>query len=159
MATINKSALQQVVTVVSNKRIGAYHQILLNVGDVVKSCRPGNFVAIRVGGESSKMILRRAFAISRVSDISQYGGTMELIVAPHGSGKFMQQKPWAGLSIALFKFLVVWVTAKNYPSSGITAMQGSTAFMTVQAKFTVALSQKRRSKRARAPSIHSNSPL
>lgn len=86
MATINKSALQQVVTVVSNKRIGAYHQILLNVGDVVKSCRPGNFVAIKVGGESSKMILRRAFAISRVSDNSQYGGTMELIVAPHGSG-------------------------------------------------------------------------
>jgi dihydroorotate dehydrogenase electron transfer subunit len=86
MATINKSAVQQVVTVVSNKRIGAYHQILLNVGDVVKSCRPGNFVAIKVGGESSKMILRRAFAISRVSDNSQYGGTMELIVAPHGSG-------------------------------------------------------------------------
>lgn len=86
MATINRSALQQVVTVVSNKRIGAYHQILLNVGDVVKSCRPGNFVAIKVGGESSKMILRRAFAISRVSDNSQYGGTMELIVAPHGSG-------------------------------------------------------------------------
>jgi dihydroorotate dehydrogenase electron transfer subunit len=86
MATINKSALQQVVTLVSNKRIGAYHQILLNVGDVVKNCRPGNFVAIRVGGDSSKMILRRAFAISRVSDNSQYGGTMELIVAPHGSG-------------------------------------------------------------------------
>ena len=71
MATINKSAIQQVVTVVSNKRIGAYHQILLNVGDVVKSCRPGNFVAIKVGGDSSKMILRRAFAISRVSDNSQ----------------------------------------------------------------------------------------
>ena len=86
MATINKNALQQIVTIVSNKRIGAYHQILLNVGDIVKSCRPGNFVAIRVGGESSKMILRRAFAISRVSDNSQYGGTMELIVAPHGSG-------------------------------------------------------------------------
>ena len=86
MASINKNAVQQIVTVVSNKRIGAYHQILLNVGDIVKSCRPGNFVAIRVGGESSKMILRRAFAISRVSDNSQYGGTMELIVAPHGSG-------------------------------------------------------------------------
>ena len=86
MATINKNALQQLVTVVSNKRIGAYHQILLNVGDVVKSCRPGNFVAIKVGGDSSRMILRRAFAISRVSDNSQYGGTMELIVAPHGSG-------------------------------------------------------------------------
>jgi dihydroorotate dehydrogenase electron transfer subunit len=86
MATINRSAVQQVVTVVGNKRVGAYHQILLNVGDVVKHCKPGNFVAISVGGDSSRMILRRAFAISRVSENSQYGGTMELIVAPHGSG-------------------------------------------------------------------------
>jgi dihydroorotate dehydrogenase electron transfer subunit len=74
------------VTILSNKRVGAYHQILLNVGDIVKNCRPGNFVAISVGGDTSKMILRRAFAISRVSESSQYGGTMELIVAPHGSG-------------------------------------------------------------------------
>jgi dihydroorotate dehydrogenase electron transfer subunit len=86
MATINRSAVQQVVTVVGNKRVGAYHQILLNVGDVVKHCKAGNFVAISVGGDSSRMILRRAFAISRVSENSQYGGTMELIVAPHGSG-------------------------------------------------------------------------
>jgi len=86
MATINKSAEQQIVTIVSNKRVGAYHQILLNVGDIVKNCRPGNFVAIKVGGDTSKMILRRAFAISRTSESSQYGGTMELIIAPHGSG-------------------------------------------------------------------------
>lgn len=86
MSTINRNALQQKAILVSNKRIGAYHQILLNVGDIVKNCRPGNFVAIRVGGDTSRMILRRAFAISRVSDSSQYGGTMELIVAPHGSG-------------------------------------------------------------------------
>ena len=86
MATINKNAVQEIVTILSNKRVGAYHQILLNVGDIVKNCRPGNFVAISVGGDTSKMILRRAFAISRVSESSQYGGTMELIVAPHGSG-------------------------------------------------------------------------
>jgi dihydroorotate dehydrogenase electron transfer subunit len=86
MNTINKSAVQQIATIHSNKRVGAYHQILINVGEMVKSCRPGNFVAISVGGDSSRMILRRAFAISRVSDSSQYGGTMELIVAPHGSG-------------------------------------------------------------------------
>ena len=86
MAIINKNAVQEMVTILSNKRVGAYHQILLNVGDIVKNCRPGNFVAISVGGDTSKMILRRAFAISRVSESSQYGGTMELIVAPHGSG-------------------------------------------------------------------------
>jgi dihydroorotate dehydrogenase electron transfer subunit len=86
MGTINRNSAQLLATLVSNKRVGAYHQLLLNVGELVKSCKPGNFVAIKVGGDSSKMILRRAFAISRVSDISQYGGTMELIVAPHGSG-------------------------------------------------------------------------
>ena len=86
MATINKNAVQKIVTVLSNKRVGAYHQILLSVGDIVKNCRPGNFVAISVGGTGSRMILRRAFAISRTSNNSQYGGTMELIVAPHGSG-------------------------------------------------------------------------
>lgn len=86
MGTINKSATQYVATLLSNKRVGAYHQIILNVGDIVKNCRPGNFVAIRVGGPSSRMILRRAFAISRTSESSQYGGTMELIVAPHGAG-------------------------------------------------------------------------
>ena len=86
MSSFNRSAVQQQATIVGNKRVGAYHQILLNVGDLVKSCKPGNFIAISVGGDSSRMVLRRAFAISRVSDISQYGGTMELIVAPHGSG-------------------------------------------------------------------------
>jgi dihydroorotate dehydrogenase electron transfer subunit len=86
MVSINKGATQQISTIISNKRVGAYHQIHINVGEIVKSCRPGNFVAIGVGGASSRMILRRAFAISRVSESTQYGGTMELIVAPHGAG-------------------------------------------------------------------------
>jgi dihydroorotate dehydrogenase electron transfer subunit len=79
MSSINRNAAQQMATILSNKRVGSYHQILIGVGDLVKSCRPGNFVAMSVGGDSSRMILRRAFAISRVSDSSQYGGTMELI--------------------------------------------------------------------------------
>jgi dihydroorotate dehydrogenase electron transfer subunit len=32
------------------------------------------------------MVLRRAFAISRTSENAQFGGTVELIVAPHGTG-------------------------------------------------------------------------
>lgn len=86
MSSINRAATQQIATILSNKRIGAYHQILIGVGELVKSCRPGNFVAISVGGDNSRMVLRRAFAISRVSESSQFGGSMELIVAPHGSG-------------------------------------------------------------------------
>ncbi len=86
MATINKNAAQIQAIVVSNKRVGQYHQLIINIGDLAATCKPGNFVAINVGGESSRMVLRRAFAISRVSTSSMYGGTMELIVAPHGQG-------------------------------------------------------------------------
>ena len=86
MTTINRGATHAFATVLSNKRVGQYHQILLGVGDLVKVCKPGNFVAIKVGGDSSRMILRRAFAISRVAESTSFGGTMELIAAPHGSG-------------------------------------------------------------------------
>ncbi len=86
MTTINRGATHTFATVLSNKRVGQYHQILLGVGDLVKACKPGNFVAIKVGGDSSRMILRRAFAISRVAESTSFGGTMELIAALHGSG-------------------------------------------------------------------------
>jgi dihydroorotate dehydrogenase electron transfer subunit len=86
MAQINKSAKQILAPVVSNKKVGQYHQIILNIGELATVCKPGNFVAISVGGDNSRMILRRAFAISRVSNSSTFGGTMELIVAPHGQG-------------------------------------------------------------------------
>jgi dihydroorotate dehydrogenase electron transfer subunit len=56
------------------------------VGDMAQHARPGNFVAISVGGPNSAMVLRRAFAIYRSSDRGQYGGTIELVVAPHGQG-------------------------------------------------------------------------
>lgn len=86
MSQINKSAAQLLAPIVSNKKVGQYHQIIVNVGDLASLCKPGNFVAINVGGVSSSMILRRAFAISRVSVNSTFGGTMELIAAPHGQG-------------------------------------------------------------------------
>ncbi len=86
MTQINRSAKQLLAPIVSNKRVGQYHQIIINIGDVAATCKPGNFVAISVGGDSSRMVLRRAFAISRVSTSTTVGGTMELIVAPHGQG-------------------------------------------------------------------------
>ena len=79
---INKNAQQIRAAVVSNRRVGVYHQIALEVGDLVKQIKPGNFIAISVGGENSRMVLRRAFAISRTSD----RGSVELIISPQGSG-------------------------------------------------------------------------
>jgi dihydroorotate dehydrogenase electron transfer subunit len=86
MAGINRSAAQLLATIVGNKKVGQYHQILISVGDLVAQCKPGNFVAISVGGPNSRMVLRRAFAISRTTTSPQYGGAIELIVAPFGSG-------------------------------------------------------------------------
>ena len=86
MAGINRSAAQLLATIVGNKKVGQYHQILISVGDLVSQCKPGNFVAISVDGPNSKMVLRRAFAISRTTTSPQYGGAIELIVAPHGNG-------------------------------------------------------------------------
>jgi len=84
--SINPRAQQRDVEVLSNKKIGAYHHMVFAVGDLALHCRPGNFVAISVGDQSTNLVLRRAFAIYRASDRGQYGGTIELVVAAHGSG-------------------------------------------------------------------------
>ena len=86
MTLINKNAKQLHAPIVSNKRVGQYHQIIINIGEVAATCKPGNFVAISVGGPNSRMVLRRAFAISRTTTSPQYGGAIELIVAPFGNG-------------------------------------------------------------------------
>ena len=83
---INPKAIQKNVEVLSNKKVGSYHHMVFSVGEMALNAKPGNFVAISVGGPSSAMVLRRAFAIYRASDRGNYGGTIELVVAAHGSG-------------------------------------------------------------------------
>jgi len=83
---INKNAVQMNAEVISNKKVGPYHHIVFAVGDMATHCRPGNFVAISVGGSHSSLILRRAFAIYRAIDKGPMGGSIELVIAPHGEG-------------------------------------------------------------------------
>lgn len=83
---INPKAVQDSVEVLSNKRVGSYNHMVFAVGDMATHAKPGNFVAISVGGASSALILRRAFAIYRSSNRGAYGGTIELVVAAHGTG-------------------------------------------------------------------------
>ena len=119
MSAINRFAQQTEAVIVSNKRVGAYHQILLGVGDLVKGARPGNFIAISVGGAASKMVLRRAFAISRTSDSPHNGGTIELIVAPHGSGsQWLCQQPEG----ALLDVVAPLGTAFGIPTEPVNAL-------------------------------------
>jgi dihydroorotate dehydrogenase electron transfer subunit len=84
--SINAQAKQIHAEVVSNKKVGSYHHMVFSVGDLAASARPGNFVAIAVGGPGSSMVLRRAFAIYRSTERGINGGLIELVVAPHGQG-------------------------------------------------------------------------
>lgn len=86
MSVINPRAVQMQAEVISNKRVGAYHHMVFAVDEIAQSARPGNFVAISVGGEGSALVLRRAFAIYRSSDKGSAGGVIELVIAPHGQG-------------------------------------------------------------------------
>ncbi|MFM8825172.1 MAG: dihydroorotate dehydrogenase electron transfer subunit [Candidatus Nanopelagicus sp.] len=83
---INRSAIQIQAEVLSNKKVGPYHHMVFAVDKMAASCKPGNFVAISVGGGQSSLILRRAFAIYRANDKGPMGGSIELVVAPHGQG-------------------------------------------------------------------------
>jgi len=86
MRSINSSAKQVMAELVSNKKVGAYHHMVFSVGELANSAKPGNFVAIAVGGEGSALVLRRAFAIYRTFDRGVSGGLLEIVVAPHGPG-------------------------------------------------------------------------
>jgi len=83
---MNTRAAQINAELISNKRVGSYHHMVFSVGDIAAQAKPGNFVAIAVGGESSSMVLRRAFAIYRSTERGVNGGLVELVVAPHGQG-------------------------------------------------------------------------
>ena len=83
---INRTAVQIDAEVISNKKVGPYHHMVFAVGQVAAACKPGNFVAISVGGSQSALILRRAFAIYRALDKGPMGGSIELVVAAHGEG-------------------------------------------------------------------------
>ncbi len=83
---INAKAQQYYAEIISNKRVGSYNHMVFAVNELAGNCRPGNFVAISVGGPASSMILRRAFAIYRSSTRPDGSGLLELVVAPYGAG-------------------------------------------------------------------------
>jgi dihydroorotate dehydrogenase electron transfer subunit len=101
MMGINSSAKQVLAEIVSNKKVGAYHHMVFAVGDLANSAKPGNFVAISVGGESSQLVLRRAFAIYRTFDRGQSVGLLEIVVAPQGAGStwLANQQPGAKIDL------------------------------------------------------------
>ena len=61
--------------VLSIRRVGEYHQLTIVAPGVAEQVRPGHFVALAVGGETTAHLLRRAFSVYRTQDRGVYGGT------------------------------------------------------------------------------------
>lgn len=72
--------------VISTKRVGDYQAITLVAPGVSEGARPGQFVAVRVGGPDTALVTRRALSLAGVSASGPYGGTIELVVAVRGLG-------------------------------------------------------------------------
>jgi len=72
--------------VLSRKRLGAYHLVTLVAPGIGDTARPGQFVAVAVGGARTGLLLRRAFAIHTATPAGMYGGTVQFAVDVHGAG-------------------------------------------------------------------------
>jgi dihydroorotate dehydrogenase electron transfer subunit len=72
--------------VLSRRRAGAYHLLEVVAPGIAEAARPGQFVAVRVGGPLSGQLLRRAFAIYRATPARAYSGTVQFVVGVHRAG-------------------------------------------------------------------------
>ena len=71
---------------IATRRAGAYHHLTFVAPGLAELARPGQFVALAVGGATSANLLRRCFSIHKVSPSGTYGGTVDVVVAAHGPG-------------------------------------------------------------------------
>jgi dihydroorotate dehydrogenase electron transfer subunit len=79
----------------ATRRVGAYQHLTFVAPGIAELARPGQFVAVAVGGPTSANLLRRCFSIHKVSPSGVHGATVDIVVAAHGPGT-----TWlAGLSL------------------------------------------------------------
>jgi dihydroorotate dehydrogenase electron transfer subunit len=65
---------------------GAYQHLTFVAPGIAALARPGQFVALAVGGETSANLLRRCFSIHKVGLSGMNCGTVDIVVAAHGPG-------------------------------------------------------------------------
>ncbi len=71
-------------TVLTVRRVDAYHAMTVVAPPIAEHFRPGQFVAVAVGGLHTAMLMRRAFSIHDVRP--DHGGTVEFVFAVVGRG-------------------------------------------------------------------------
>lgn len=83
------SPVQRHVRIATREPSGEYTRISLDAPEIAATAAPGQFVAITVGGATSSLLLRRAFAISWVQDQQ-----VRIVVAAHGLGtRWLVEQP------------------------------------------------------------------
>ncbi|WP_432871551.1 dihydroorotate dehydrogenase electron transfer subunit [Microbispora rosea] len=78
------SPVQVTGTVLTTRRVDAYHALTVVAPGIADRFRPGHFVTVAVGGRDSSMLTRRAFTVHDVKP--DYGGTVELVFGVRGAG-------------------------------------------------------------------------
>lgn len=78
--------VQWVGELLSNRRVGAYHLITVAAPGLAKQLRPGQFVAVAVGGPFSALLPRRCFAIHATTPQGLYAGTAQFVLDVTGDG-------------------------------------------------------------------------
>jgi dihydroorotate dehydrogenase electron transfer subunit len=83
------------------QRIGEYVLFTVIAPGVAAEARPGQFLAVAVGGPNSSMLLRRAFALYDATPGDEFAGTVQFVVAAHGPGTrwLVEQLPGAKLDL------------------------------------------------------------
>jgi len=71
-------------TVLTVRQVDAYHAITIVAPGIAARFKPGQFVAVAVGGQDTSMLLRRAFSVHDVRP--DHGGTVEFVFAVAGRG-------------------------------------------------------------------------
>jgi dihydroorotate dehydrogenase electron transfer subunit len=71
-------------TVLTVRRVDAYHAMTVVAPGIAARFRPGQFVTLAVGGAATSMLLRRSFSIHDVRP--DHGGTVEFVFSAQGPG-------------------------------------------------------------------------
>jgi dihydroorotate dehydrogenase electron transfer subunit len=78
------AAVQVRGTVLTVRRVDAYHALTVVAPAIATKFRPGQFVTVAVGGPGTAMLGRRAFAVHDVRP--DHGGTVEFVFEVRGPG-------------------------------------------------------------------------
>jgi dihydroorotate dehydrogenase electron transfer subunit len=93
--------VQEQAEIFAATRVGEYIQFTVVAPGIAETFKPGPFVAVAVGGPTTGMVLRRAFALYSATPAGDFAGTIQFVVAAHGPGTqwLVEQKPGAILDI------------------------------------------------------------